>query len=65
MVQTMMYSVRIGLAYLVMLAVMSFNAGVFIVAVAGHAVGFFLFGSRAVVAAVEGKGGSDLPPRGC
>lgn len=41
-----MYAVRSGLSYLVMLAVMSFNGGVFLVAVAGHAVGFVLFGSR-------------------
>ncbi|KAL0436800.1 UNVERIFIED_CONTAM: Copper transporter 1 [Sesamum radiatum] len=46
MLQTVLYAVRIGLAYLVMLAVMSFNAGVFLVAIAGHSVGFFLFGSR-------------------
>ncbi|KAK2999059.1 hypothetical protein RJ639_022699 [Escallonia herrerae] len=44
--QTLMHALRVGLAYLVMLAVMSFNAGVFIVAVAGHTLGFFFFGSR-------------------
>ncbi|XP_075481289.1 copper transporter 6-like [Primulina tabacum] len=45
MVQTVVHALRVGLAYLVMLAVMSFNAGVFIVAVARHTLGFFLFGS--------------------
>ncbi|KAL3652617.1 hypothetical protein CASFOL_002298 [Castilleja foliolosa] len=68
--QTGMYVVRIGLAYMVMLAVMSFNAGVFLAAVAGHGVGFFFFGSRAFKnpAAVVGDGGktaTDLPPMNC
>lgn len=67
MVQTVMYGVRIGLAYLVMLAVMSFNVGVFLVAIAGHMFGFFFFGSR-----VFRKSSSavywntvDLPPMSC
>lgn len=41
---TTLHAVRLGLAYLVMLAVMSFNVGVLIVAVAGHAVGFLVSG---------------------
>lgn len=41
--QTGIYAVRAGLAYMVMLAVMSYNGGVFLAAVAGHAVGFFVF----------------------
>ncbi|KAL0418102.1 UNVERIFIED_CONTAM: Copper transporter 1 [Sesamum radiatum] len=66
MLQTLLYAVRIGLAYLVMLAVMSFNAGVFLVAIAGHSIGFFLFGSRAFnkQAIAPGKT-SDLPPMNC
>ncbi|CAA0816038.1 Copper transporter 6 [Striga hermonthica] len=67
--QTAMYAVRVGLVYLVMLAVMSFNAGVFVAAVAGHAVGFFFFGSRAFAKpAAEGGAGKtapDLPPVSC
>ncbi|GFZ13220.1 copper transporter 1 [Actinidia rufa] len=47
LIQTLIHAIRIGLAYMVMLAVMSFNAGVFLVAVAGHALGYFIFGSRA------------------
>lgn len=71
MIQTVMYGVRIGLAYLVMLAVMSFNAGVFIVAVAGHMLGFFLFGSRAFRKLSSPSSSpdywktSDLPPMSC
>ncbi|XP_013615805.1 PREDICTED: copper transporter 2-like, partial [Brassica oleracea var. oleracea] len=45
--QTGVYTLKTGLSYIVMLAVMSFNGGVFIVAIAGYAVGFLLFGSTA------------------
>ncbi|KAK8488834.1 hypothetical protein V6N13_000920 [Hibiscus sabdariffa] len=64
LVQTLLHALRVGLAYLVMLAIMSFNGGVFLVAVAGHSLGFLLFGSRVFKkspAAVPGKT-SDLPP---
>ncbi|XP_031277411.1 copper transporter 4-like [Pistacia vera] len=44
--KTALHSVRAGLAYMVILAIMSFNGGVFIAAILGHAVGFLLFGSR-------------------
>ncbi|CAI9303837.1 unnamed protein product [Lactuca saligna] len=40
--QAFVYGFRMGLAYLVMLSVMSYNLGVFIVVVVGHAAGFFL-----------------------
>ncbi|XP_031486016.1 copper transporter 6-like [Nymphaea colorata] len=46
LLQTAIYTLRVGLSYLVMLALMSFNVGVLLVAVAGHAVGFLIFGSR-------------------
>ncbi|GAV65466.1 Ctr domain-containing protein [Cephalotus follicularis] len=55
--QTATYTVRSGLSYMVMLAVMSFNGGVFLAAVGGHAVGFVLFGSR--VSKEGASGGSD------
>ncbi|KAG8044645.1 hypothetical protein GUJ93_ZPchr0393g29137 [Zizania palustris] len=42
-VRTAVHAVRVGVAYLIMLALMSFNGGVFLVAVAGHVVGFLAF----------------------
>ncbi|KAM1995791.1 hypothetical protein ACFX15_028808 [Malus domestica] len=64
--QTFLHAIRVGLAYLVMLAVMSFNAGVFLVAVAGHTVGFLLFGSRVFKKKPDvDEKGSDLPPMRC
>ena len=46
LVKTAIYTLRSGLTYMVMLAVMSFNGGVFLVAVAGHAVGYVIFRSQ-------------------
>ncbi|KAI3677912.1 hypothetical protein L6452_37186 [Arctium lappa] len=40
--QALVYGLRMTLAYIVMLSVMSYNLGVFIFVVVGHAVGFFL-----------------------
>ncbi|PRQ34273.1 putative Ctr copper transporter [Rosa chinensis] len=65
LIQTLLHCLRVGLAYMVMLAVMSFNAGVFLVAVAGHTLGFLLFGSRVFRKPVEDEKGSDLPPMSC
>ncbi|KAK9755679.1 hypothetical protein RND81_01G042900 [Saponaria officinalis] len=67
---TLLHALRVGLAYLVMLALMSFNVGVFIVAVVGHAVGFLVFGTRVFG---SGRGSDDededrslkLPPLSC
>ncbi|KAL7173312.1 hypothetical protein ACSBR2_032722 [Camellia fascicularis] len=67
LLQTLMYGVRIGLAYLVMLAVMSFNIGILLAAVAGYSVGFLIFGSRlfdkSETAAYQKP--TDLPPLNC
>ncbi|MCE5167478.1 Copper transporter 6, partial [Datura stramonium] len=40
LLQTTLYGLRTGLGYVVMLAVMSFNGGVFLVAIVGHSLGF-------------------------
>ncbi|XP_031487173.1 copper transporter 6-like [Nymphaea colorata] len=45
--QAVVYGFRVFFAYCVMLAVMSFNLGVVIVAVVGHGVGYWLFGTQA------------------
>ncbi|XP_020255177.1 copper transporter 2-like [Asparagus officinalis] len=67
--RTALHAIRVGLMYLTMLAVMSFNVGVLIVVILGHAVGFLLFGSAAVnesdVNGVTGEKRPDLPPVGC
>ncbi|CAI9098340.1 OLC1v1034969C1 [Oldenlandia corymbosa var. corymbosa] len=56
LVFAVIYAFRMALAYMVMLAVMSFNLGVFIVAVAGHAAGYFLVKLRK-------NGSSDQDPK--
>ncbi|KAJ4834216.1 hypothetical protein Tsubulata_043861 [Turnera subulata] len=64
-VQTLLHTLRVGLANMVMLAVMSFNGGVFLVAVAGHALGFFFFGSRVFKKSSPPLKASNLPPMSC
>lgn len=50
-IQASVYAFRTGFAYLVMLSVMSFNVGIFIAAVAGHTLGFFLIKARSHILA--------------
>ncbi|KAL3365213.1 hypothetical protein AABB24_010393 [Solanum stoloniferum] len=64
LLQTILYGLRIGLAYVVMLAVMSFNGGVFLVAIVGHSLGFMVFGSRVFKKSSSEKN-LDLPPMSC
>lgn len=45
------YTVRMVLVYFVMLAVMSFNVGIFIVAILGHGLGYFFVKFRELAAA--------------
>ncbi|KAH6802885.1 hypothetical protein C2S51_034331 [Perilla frutescens var. frutescens] len=51
LIHASVYGVRMGLLYFTMLSVMSYNIGVFVVAVAGHAVGSFIVKYRALAAA--------------
>ncbi|XP_050212964.1 copper transporter 6-like [Mercurialis annua] len=61
-VQATVYAVKMGFAYLVMVAVMSFNLGIFIAAVVGHAIGFFIVKARNLaVANQQDVNGNSVP----
>ncbi|XVE96972.1 hypothetical protein REPUB_Repub02eG0270100 [Reevesia pubescens] len=51
--QASVYVVRMCFAYMVMLSVMSYNLGIFIAAVAGHGIGFFVVKFRALAKETE------------
>ncbi|XP_062096821.1 copper transporter 6-like [Humulus lupulus] len=63
LLRTVVHTVRSGMSYLVMLAVMSFNGGVFIAALCGHTIGFFVFRTRALLRSAESGSGSARPHR--
>ncbi|MBA0785392.1 hypothetical protein Gotri_025113 [Gossypium trilobum] len=67
LLQTLMYATRVALAYLVMLAVMSFNVGVLLASVGGYAVGFLVYGSQVFRKAdfIQYEESSDIPPLNC
>ncbi|KGN66202.2 hypothetical protein Csa_023200 [Cucumis sativus] len=44
LVQTILYGIRVGLAFIVMLAVMSYNVGILLAAVTGYSIGFLVYG---------------------
>ncbi|KAF5751408.1 copper transporter 1-like [Tripterygium wilfordii] len=66
LLKTVMHALRVGVSLVLMLAVMSFNVGVFLAALVGHTVGFLLFGSGIFKKSdtIPHKV-SDLPPMSC
>ena len=46
-VETQVHAIRVGLAYIVMLGVVSYDVGVHLVALAGRGLGFLIFGTKA------------------
>lgn len=61
LLRTGLYGVRTGFSYLVMLAVMSFNGGVFLAAIGGHVIGFMVFGTMAILKKSSGLDSSSKP----
>ncbi|XP_039028699.1 copper transporter 2-like [Hibiscus syriacus] len=61
-IQTGVHVVRMCFAYMVMLSVMSYNVGIFIAAILGHGVGFFVVKFRGL--ATETGQHEDLPRNG-
>lgn len=46
LLNSIIYLVQVSIAYMLMLAVMSYNGGIFIAIMCGLAFGYFLFGLR-------------------
>ncbi|KAE8711036.1 putative Nucleic acid-binding, OB-fold-like protein [Hibiscus syriacus] len=62
LIQTSVHVVRMCFAYMVMLSVMSYNGGIFIAAILGHGVGFFVVKFRGL--ATETRQQEDLSRNG-
>lgn len=52
-IQASVYIVRMCFAYMVMLSVMSYNIGIFVAALAGHGIGFFVVKIHALAKETE------------
>ncbi|GMI84692.1 hypothetical protein HRI_002138500 [Hibiscus trionum] len=61
-IQTSVHVVRMCFAYMVMLSVMSYNGGIFVAAILGHGVGFFVVKFRGL--AMETGQQEDSSPNG-
>ena len=53
-ISTFLYMIQVGISYLIMLAVMTYNVGLFVSIVAGYSVGYFFFKKDQSNSSLEG-----------